>query len=72
MIAKEDCYCGEPLMGSRRVTQGYPLPPTISNMVIGMVIQHWETRVTGEDAGKEGFGRAVKNFPPSSKRTMAY
>ena len=44
----------------RGVNKGDPLPPTIFNMVVDSVICHWFTLVAGEEAGPDGFRRAVK------------
>ena len=42
------------------VTQGDPISPTIFNMVIGAVLRHWIMVVVEEEAGPDGFGRAVR------------
>ena len=47
-----------------RVTQGYPLSPTIFNMVVDAVIQHWMT-VLGypvEGAGQEALGTPIQDL----------
>ena len=56
MVAHVGGYYGAPFKGSRGVTQGKPLSPTIFNMVADAVICHWDKLVVGEDAGAEGFG----------------
>ena len=63
MVAWTGRYYGAPFTGSREVTQGGPLSPTVFNMVMDTVIQNWATRVSREDAGPEIFGRVVKNWP---------
>ena len=35
---------------------------TIFNMVMDALIQHWVAVVAGEEAGLEGFGRAVQTL----------
>ena len=46
----------------RGVTQGDPLSPTIFNMVIGTVLRHWIMVVVEEEAGPDGFSRAVRSL----------
>ena len=41
MVAREVEYYGSPFKGQRGVTQGDPLYPTISNMVVDAVLQNW-------------------------------
>ena len=62
MLAWAERYCGDPFTGSRGVTQGDPLPPTIFNMLVDAIILHWETWVTREEAVPEGFGREVQKL----------
>ena len=38
------------------------MPPTIFNMVVDMVIFHWEIVVAREDVGSEGFRREVQKL----------
>ena len=33
------------------MTQGYPLSPTIFNVVVDTVVRHWEALVAGETEG---------------------
>ena len=61
-MARAGCYYGAPFKGSREVMQVSPLSPTIFNIVVDTAIQHWEMVVVGEDAGPEGFWRAVQNL----------
>ena len=41
MVAKAGGYYGLDFQGFRGVTQGDPLPPTIFNMVVNVVVRHW-------------------------------
>ena len=41
MVAKAGGHCGPVFHSHREVTQGYPLTPTIFNMVVDAVIRHW-------------------------------
>ena len=44
-----------------RVTQGYPLSPTIFNVVIGAVIRHWVTVVGVPQGGTgQGLGESIQ------------
>ena len=70
MVARAGYYYCALFKCSRGVIQGDPLPSTTFNMVLDAVILHWEKVVAVEDAGPEGFGRAVKNCPPFSTREM--
>ena len=49
MVAKEGGYYRVSFMGTRGVTQGDPLSPTIFNMVVGEGVRHWVT-VTADSA----------------------
>ena len=60
MVARAGHYYGNPFKGHRGVTQVYPLSPTIFNMVVDAVIRHRVTLVVGEEAGTDGFGRAIQ------------
>ena len=40
MVARSGCYYVTPFKVHRWVTQGYPLSPTIMNMVVGILIHH--------------------------------
>ena len=41
MVAKAGGYYGSEFQVFRRVTQGYPLYPTIFNFVVYVVVRHW-------------------------------
>ena len=60
MLARAGRYYGTPLKGHRDVTQGYTLFPTIFKMVVGALICHWITLVSGKEAGLDGFGRSIQ------------
>ena len=53
MVAPVGGYYGTDFKGTRVVTQGNPLSPTIFNVVVDAVVRHW---VTGfiEDAEEQG------------------
>ena len=59
MVSRAGCYYGAPFTGFRGVTQGYPLSPTIFNMVVDAVIYHWMTRADRNEMGPEGLRRVV-------------
>ena len=46
MVARAGGYYRNSFTGSRGVTQGDPLPPTICNMLVEAVIRHWLMRVS--------------------------
>ena len=77
MVARAGCYYGEAFKGARGVTQGDPLPPTIFNVVVDVVVRHWieglvtETEEKGE-TGREGRYQSAVFTPTtgwSSRRT---
>ena len=43
MVAQAGGYYGESFHRERDVTQGYPLSPTIINVVVDAVVRHWES-----------------------------
>ena len=45
MVARVGGYYGTAFKGERRVTQGYPLYPTIFNVVVDVAVHHWVARV---------------------------
>ena len=67
MIARVGGYSGTPFKGYWRVNQGEPLSPTISNVVLYVVLQHWITVVASTEeavdpgtADTEGFDKEVQ------------
>ena len=62
MVSRAGHYYGAPFAGSRGVTQSELISPTILNMVVDVVIRHWEMVVAGEDAVPEGFCREVQKL----------
>ena len=56
MVAKAGGYYGSVFKISRGVTQGYPLYPTIFNVVVDAVVRHWVTVMaeSAEERGQEG------------------
>ena len=62
MVARAGDYYGPPFKGYRGVTQGDPLPLTISNVVVDAVIRHWVTVVSLTEAGEEGLGETVQEL----------
>ena len=59
MVAKSGGYFGHTLKGYRGVMQGYPLYPTIFNVVVDSVIRHWVTVVTPAEAGTGVLGLMI-------------
>ena len=43
MVVRAGGYYGEAFKGSRGVTEGEPLSPTIFNVVVYAVVRHWVT-----------------------------
>ena len=62
MVAREGCYYATPFKGSRGVTQGNIISPTIFNILVDVVIRHWEMVMAEEEEVPERFGRAVQNL----------
>ena len=59
MVARAGGYYGETFKGARGVTQGDPLTPTIFNVVVDAVVQHWIDGIVDEaeekgETGQEG------------------
>ena len=48
IVAREGGYYGSPFRGERGVTQGDPLSPTILNVVVDVVVCHWEYLLVAE------------------------
>ena len=60
MVARAGRYYVTPFKGRLGVTHGYPIYPTIFNMVVCLVIRHWFLMVAKEDTGPGGFGWVVQ------------
>ena len=45
MVVRVGGYYRGPFLRERGVTQGYPLPPTIFNVVVDALVCHWESLV---------------------------
>ena len=43
MVARAGGYYGAAFQGARGVTQGDPLSPTIFNVMLDVVVRHWDT-----------------------------
>ena len=57
MVAISEGYYGEPLYRERGVTKGDPLSPTIFNVVVGVVVYHWESLMTEGASREESRGK---------------
>ena len=55
MAARAGGYYGTGFKGERGMTQVYPLPPTIFNVVVDAVVRHWVTLAV-EEADTRGGG----------------
>ena len=60
VLAQAGKYYGATFQGLRERTHGYPLSPTIFNMVLDAVICCWFMLVLVEEAVPDGFGWAVQ------------
>ena len=56
MVAQAERYYSNPFKVHQGVTQGYPLSPTLFNMIMDAVICHWVTLFVREELVPEGFG----------------
>ena len=64
VVARAGGYYGTGLKGERGVTQGNPLSPTISNVVVDVLVRHWFTLAVKEaetrgERGREGRHQAA-------------
>ena len=59
MVARAGGYYGSAFQGFQGVTQGDLLSPTIFNMVVGALMCHWISLVSGGAEVKYGWGREV-------------
>ena len=64
MVAREGRYFGRKFQGKSAVTQGYPLSPTVSNVVGDAVLQNWLSLVVDLEVElvPEGFGRVIQRM----------
>ena len=53
MVARAGGYYVAPFCEERGVTQGDPLSPTIFNVVVDVVVRHWESLLVAEQGGGE-------------------
>ena len=56
MVARTGGYYGTAFQGFRGVTQGDPLSPTILNVVVDTVVQHWVAVVVERSGVQDGHG----------------
>ena len=56
MVSRTGGYYSEAFWEFWGVTQGYPLPPTIFNVVVYAVARNWLSLVAGGVGGPDGFG----------------
>ena len=65
------CPCSPRVSASSNsgVTQGYPLSPTIFNVVVDAVVRHWFTLAVEEAETRGGGGGRAGTRRPSSTRT---
>ena len=56
MITREGGYYGAAFKGARGVKEGYPISPTIFNVVVDAVVRHWVTDMVegAEEWGEHG------------------
>ena len=52
MVARVGGHYGETFCRERGITQGDPLSPTIFNLVVDVIVRHWESLVA-ERAGRD-------------------
>ena len=60
MVAFAGGYYGAPFKGYQGLTQGYPMYPTILNLVVDMVAKHWIYLVVYGEAVPEGWGQDIQ------------
>ena len=59
IVVRAGGYFGVPFKGYCGVTQGDPLPPTISNVVVDAVIRYWVAAVAPTEDGTEELGLSI-------------
>ena len=62
MIARAGGYYEPPLKGYHGITQGYPISPTIFNVVVDTIIRHWVIVVAATEAGAGGLGFLIQEL----------
>ena len=70
MLASIGGYYDPPFKGYRSVTQVYPLSPTIFNVVVDAVIQHWVMVVVATEVGSEVLGVSIQDLAAFFMWTM--
>ena len=51
MVARVGGHYGETFCRERGITQGDPLSPTIFNLVVDVIVRHWESLVKDRVGG---------------------
>ena len=67
MVARAGGYYRDAFKGAWGVTKGYPLSPTIFNVVVDAVVRQWFTMVIDDaekrgERGKEGSHQAALSY----------
>ena len=62
MVERAGGYYGDAFKGTRGVTQGDPLSPTIFNVVVDAVVRHWVTMALEESEKRGDRGRWWKRL----------
>ena len=57
MVARAGGYYRETFKGARGVSQGDPLSPTIFNVVVDAVVNHWIDQIVNETAERGETGK---------------
>ena len=72
MVSREGGYYRTAFQGAHEVTQGYPLSPTILNMVIDAVVRHRVMVMVEGAEERASVDRRVGTRLSSSTRTIAW
>ena len=62
MVDPTGGYCRAAFKGFRGVTQGYPLSPTIFNILVEAVVRNLMLLVSWGSGGRGGWGREVRHY----------
>ena len=62
MVSKSVGYHGPPFKYFRRMTQVNLLSPTIFNVIVDSVVQHWVTVVAEGGVGSEGLRHSIQRM----------